>query len=171
VDALYQHLGIEHNVWACYDTKDQLAHEVLLDKLENYFAAGDATAISLPAPLAPASRINKTLRPPVYIQHSGHSLTVVGLERHRSGRRCLVVLDPTFSTTRAMRQFLDVGVRRVVRPNLDVVEFYRRGGSRLHNYDAFEIVMYVCHDVGEFANKPQALEPASSVSGVGCTTP
>lgn len=134
-------LGIEHNVWACYDTKDQMAYKVLMDKLENYFAAGNDTAPDLPAPPAPSSRINKTLLPPVYLQQPGHSLTVVGLERHTNGRRYLVVLDPTFSTTRAMRQFLDVGVRRVVRPNLDVIEFYRRGGSRLHSYDCFEIVM------------------------------
>jgi hypothetical protein len=135
------HLGIEHSVWACYDTKDQLAHEVLLDKLENYFATGDSTQICRPAPPAPTSRINKTPLPPVYLQQPGHSVTVVGLERHRSGRRYLVVLDPTFSTSRAMRHLLDVGARRIVRPNLDVIEFYRRGGSRLHNFDCFEIVM------------------------------
>jgi hypothetical protein len=129
-----------HNVWACYDLKDQLAHEVLFEKVENYFATGDFLE-NATTPTPPTSRINKTLQPPIYLQRPGHSLTIVGLERHTNGRTYLIVLDPVFSTTKAMRQFLDVGVRRVVRPNLDVLELYRRGASRLHYYEAFEMVM------------------------------
>jgi hypothetical protein len=141
VNALYTHMGINHNVYAVYDSKEKLAHEVLLDKMEHYFAAGKFEPDAEPEIPTPTARITKTSLPPVYLQQPGHSLTVVGLERHKSGRRYLIVLDPTFPTSKAMRQFLDVGPRRVVRPNLDVIEFYRRGGSRLHPHNCFEMVM------------------------------
>jgi hypothetical protein len=141
VNALYQNLGIMHRTYPCYDTDERMAHEVLLDKVEEYFATGDFQEQSSGGLAPPTSRISKTLLPPLYLQQPGHSVTVVGLERHMSGRKYLIVLDPTFSTSRAMRQFLDVGVRRVVRPNLAVIEFYRRGGSRLYQHDCFEMVM------------------------------
>ncbi|XP_072317205.1 zinc finger-containing ubiquitin peptidase 1 [Eucyclogobius newberryi] len=39
-------------------------------------------------------RIVHTKKPPLYLQHQGHSRTVVGLEQKRSGALCLLILDP-----------------------------------------------------------------------------
>lgn len=40
------------------------------------------------------SRIIQTSLPPLYLQHQGHSRTVVGLEQKKNGSLCLLILDP-----------------------------------------------------------------------------
>lgn len=39
-------------------------------------------------------RIIQTSLPPLYLQHQGHSRTVVGLEQKKNGSLCLLILDP-----------------------------------------------------------------------------
>ncbi|KAK5641977.1 hypothetical protein RI129_010524 [Pyrocoelia pectoralis] len=45
--------------------------------------------------------------PPLYLQHQGHSRTIMGVEVHRDGTIVLLVLDPSHSPTQ-MRQLLDI---------------------------------------------------------------
>ncbi|XP_008322089.1 zinc finger-containing ubiquitin peptidase 1 [Cynoglossus semilaevis] len=50
-------------------------------------------------------RVVQTTLPPLYLQHQGHSRTVVGLEQRKNGSLCLLVLDPG-STVSDMRKLM-----------------------------------------------------------------
>lgn len=40
---------------------------------------------------------NEEFKPPLYLQHQGHSRTIVGIEQHRDGYLTLIVFDPSHS--------------------------------------------------------------------------
>ncbi|XP_058503581.1 zinc finger-containing ubiquitin peptidase 1 isoform X1 [Solea solea] len=44
-------------------------------------------------------RLVQTSLPPIYLQHQGHSRSVVGLEQRKNGSLCLLVLDPGSSVS------------------------------------------------------------------------
>lgn len=76
-------------------------HPRLFDWVRQYFSQGHNSSRLPP-------RIIHTSRPPLYLQHQGHSRTVVGLEQRRSGALCLLILDPGSSV---------LDLRRVLRPD------------------------------------------------------
>ncbi|XP_050664662.1 zinc finger-containing ubiquitin peptidase 1-like isoform X2 [Leptidea sinapis] len=39
----------------------------------------------------------QNFKPPLYLQHQGHSRTIIGYEKHRDGKATLLVLDPSHS--------------------------------------------------------------------------
>lgn len=61
----------------------------MLDWIQSYFTS---------ATTATTANQNKTVyitnRPPLYLQHQGHSRTVVGIELLKSGKRNLIMFDP-----------------------------------------------------------------------------
>ena len=114
-----------------------------MDKVEAYFEQSFANNTNLAGRPAPRDRINRTLLPPIYLQQPGHSLTIVGLEKHVNGQRFVIVLDPMYLTSRAMNQLLDVGPRRVRSARPEVMDIYRRGDERLYKHTDFEILMCV----------------------------
>ena len=84
-----------------------------------------------------------TNKPPVYFQHSGHSMTIVGLERWRDGSRSLLVFDPFFSPGDTIRSL--AGTRRVssrLRPDA-LLKVYRRKIHYLAKYKEFEVIASV----------------------------
>ena len=135
--AVYQQMGILNEVHTCADDKDggRQAHQVLFDYIEEYFR-GDVTDDSQ------RLKVHRTYRPPIYLQQPGHSLTIVGFEKHKNGSRNIVVFDTVFKTPRYMQMYLD---RKVRRPDegfiAHAMHIYRRGSDKLRKYKDFEVVM------------------------------
>lgn len=107
-----------------------MAYEVLLPAIERYFAQ---------AAVEDGSTVCKTLLPPIYLQQPGHSLTIIGFERHHDGTCNLVVFDPMYSTRPPMHKLLGRKNIKTARP--EVLHEYRRGRRSLKKFDAFEILM------------------------------
>lgn len=106
----------------------------LLDFVERYFQAG--------APEGPLSpKVSRTPKPPIYFQHSGHSMTIVGIERTLDGMRNLLVFDPFFTPSTPMKNL--IGTRQV-KGRLDsgmLLRAYRRKMNYLQKYKEFELIM------------------------------
>ncbi|CAD0058985.1 unnamed protein product, partial [Aureobasidium pullulans] len=89
------------------------------------------------------TKIHKTHQAPIYFQQPGHSLTIVGLERFNDGSRNLLVFDPSFGPSQALKSLL-------VRPSSATVpaktadhllKSYRRTIAQLAKYDEFEVLV------------------------------
>lgn len=97
-------------------------------------------------------KVVQTDKPPIYFQHRGHSMTIVGIEQYKCGTLCFLCFDPMFSPSQNIRKL--VGEKRI-RPNIahgKLLKSFRRGGQYLKRHDVFEMV--------EFA---PAFEPDSSL--------
>ncbi|TKA64086.1 hypothetical protein B0A49_10140 [Cryomyces minteri] len=133
--ALYTSLSIDTDVAVLTDCPGWLqAHEQLLAYVSNYFNQS-ATAVD--------QQTQKTLLAPLYLQQPGHSLTIVGFERHRDGSSNVVVLDPSYETSSAMRALL-AGKKSSRSLNSgrrnEVMRAYRRGERHLDRHREFEIL-------------------------------
>ncbi|KAF9580854.1 hypothetical protein BGW38_002336 [Lunasporangiospora selenospora] len=75
-------------------------HPALLDAVRDYFRASEWSALAPPNPygLGGIDRqqrgVIQTRRPPIYMQHQGHSRTIVGYELLENGEANLLVFDP-----------------------------------------------------------------------------
>ncbi|KAF2106811.1 peptidase family C78-domain-containing protein [Lophiotrema nucula] len=112
------------------DDLDLKAHDALFAATESYFAQANAND---------GSNVHKTHLPPMYLQHEGHSLTIIGFERHRNGRCNLMVFDPSYYTSPAMHRL--IGRKNIRNSRDDVMFAYRRGLRALGKYSAFEILL------------------------------
>ncbi|KAF5844601.1 hypothetical protein GGP41_007674 [Bipolaris sorokiniana] len=130
--AFFLNAEINCAVEVFFTTEDRktLAHRTLLTAVERYFAQ---------AATDDGSTVCKTLLPPIYLQQPGHSLTIVGFERHYDGTCHLVVFDPMYHTTPAMHKLLGRKNIKTARP--EVLHTYRRGSRKLRKFKAFEILM------------------------------
>jgi zinc finger-containing ubiquitin peptidase 1 len=135
---LFEHFGIPFDGFNGYDEKpdeharpSRMAHEVLLDKIEDYFCDDDEEE----------AKIHRTHKPPLYLQHYLHSLTVVGMEWRTDGSRNLLVFDPLFRTPEGMSRLLEKRLNPSTisdRLAYDVMRIYRRKAQYLAKYDGFE---------------------------------
>ncbi|XP_037310146.2 zinc finger-containing ubiquitin peptidase 1 [Pungitius pungitius] len=66
-------------------------HPRLFEWVKQYF-------LSCGSPRLPPRLISTSL-PPLYLQHQGHSRSIVGLEQKRNGSLCLLLLDPSSSAS------------------------------------------------------------------------
>lgn len=110
------------------------SQSLLLQEVESYFASGT---------LDPTKRIRCTNLPPIYFQHRGHSMTIVGFEKQKDGRKRLLVFDPSFKDPWTVRTLIgkDISGRTLVQLHLAVtLNAYRRGGRYLRKYEGFEIL-------------------------------
>lgn len=76
---------------------DTPTHQLLLDWIQSYFENNSNSSSSDNAfeRLKGNNSVQKTNRPPLYLQHAGHSRTVIGIEIGKDGKAChLIVLDP-----------------------------------------------------------------------------
>ncbi|KAF7725771.1 hypothetical protein EC973_009388 [Apophysomyces ossiformis] len=90
------------------------SHDTLFDWIQYYFE-GPKEEKEKPKPnqnaldmLMQSSRqklVHITDRPPLYLQHSGHSRTVVGIELLKDGNRNLIMFDPGRRMLRSARSF------------------------------------------------------------------
>ncbi|XP_042560827.1 zinc finger-containing ubiquitin peptidase 1-like [Clupea harengus] len=72
-------------------------HPHLFDWVKQYFSQS-ATRNGRLSP-----RVVQTSLPPIYLQHQGHSRSVVGLEQKRNGSLCLLLFDPGCSPSEMAR--------------------------------------------------------------------
>ncbi|XP_022609392.1 zinc finger with UFM1-specific peptidase domain protein [Seriola dumerili] len=86
-------------------------HPRLFDWVKQYFCQPSRSSSRLPP------RLIQTSLPPLYLQHQGHSRSIVGLEQKKNGNLCLLVLDPgsSASDTRKLmsRNTVSTAVRHV----------------------------------------------------------
>ncbi|EPS37625.1 hypothetical protein H072_8666 [Dactylellina haptotyla CBS 200.50] len=85
-------------------------------------------------------KVVQTEKAPIYFQHHGHSMTIVGIEQYKDGTLCLICFDPMFSPSQNIRSL--IGQKRL-RPNIahaKLLKAFRRGGSYLKRYTVFEMV-------------------------------
>ncbi|KAF5270661.1 hypothetical protein FQA39_LY01399 [Lamprigera yunnana] len=79
--------------------------------------------------------------PPLYLQHQGHSRTIMGVEVHRDGTIVLLVLDPSHSPTQ-MGQLLDtscgMSAMRLLRKN--------DGSMKARQYEVVAVVGMIDND-------------------------
>ncbi|KAK3071535.1 hypothetical protein LTR53_008441 [Teratosphaeriaceae sp. CCFEE 6253] len=59
----------------------------VLDAVEAYFSASNPAKTG----------VHVTSRLPIFLQRPGHSVTIVGIQRTKSGKRALIVFDPAWS--------------------------------------------------------------------------
>ncbi|XP_056141711.1 zinc finger-containing ubiquitin peptidase 1 isoform X2 [Lampris incognitus] len=61
------------------------------------------------------SRVIRTPQPPLYLQHKGHSRSIVGVEQKKNGSLCLLLLDPSCSSGDARKLFHQDGIKVALR--------------------------------------------------------
>ncbi|KAK0754801.1 peptidase family C78-domain-containing protein [Schizothecium vesticola] len=104
---------------------------LLYEHVENYFRSGA---------LDPMAKVRQTNLPPLYFQHAGHSMTIIGTERLLSGETQLLVFDPSFKDSSEVREL--VGHELEVRSPDKILRQYRRG-SYLRKFKEFEVLRQV----------------------------
>ncbi|KAL0078023.1 peptidase family C78-domain-containing protein [Phycomyces blakesleeanus] len=86
------------------------AHDALFDWIQGYFEnAIKKPESSKPVQDATSSTSSSTIfyltdQPPLYLQHSGHSRTVIGIEMLKDGHRNLIMFDPGRRMLRSNRK-------------------------------------------------------------------
>jgi len=83
----------------------------------------------------PTSTIPKLTNPP------GHSLTIVGFEKRKSGTCNLLVLDPMFKPSPGILQLIGTRFRATAPEKL--LKAYRRGETYLGKHSCFEVLQWV----------------------------
>ncbi|KAF2142903.1 uncharacterized protein K452DRAFT_12731 [Aplosporella prunicola CBS 121167] len=136
VEAVLRSLEIDHGIQMFTDRDDSQAHEQLLADIEGYFRSGVSDD-------TPETKIYKTCLPPIYLQQPGHSLTIVGFEKHHDGSRNLLVFDPQFNPTPGMMMIL--GRRGLRTPRPELLHVYRRGHRHLSKRRDFEMIKLTAH--------------------------
>lgn len=92
--------------------------------------------------LESGEKILETDLPPIYLQHRGHSVTIVGFEVTKSGTADLLVFDPMYKTSPAVRRLIDQGSNAIQGVDATkVLQAWRRGAPYLQKYKGFEILM------------------------------
>ncbi|EDN06499.1 DUF1671 domain-containing protein [Histoplasma capsulatum] len=128
--ALFLSLGIKCEAGAFGTTQDISAYQALLDDILAYFLQACPTN---------GERVNQTELPPIYLQHPGHSLTIVGFEIRKSGSPNLLVFDPMFKTSPAIERLIGNSRARPQDPRC-LIKAYRRGPGYLQKHKEFEIL-------------------------------
>jgi len=84
-------------------------------------------------------KVHLTNKAPIYFQHQGHSLTIVGLEIRSSGALNLMVFDPMFNPSPGIKRLVGSNSFRAASPE-KLLRAHRRGESYLGRYRDFEIL-------------------------------
>lgn len=104
----------------------------LLDAVEAYY--------STTVPTSARSGLHVTKCPPIFLQRPKHSITIVGIERRRSGKRTLLAFDPAYFPPGVMREpAADVKIH-TWRAKY-VLAQYQKSERYLKKYNQFETLM------------------------------
>lgn len=104
----------------------------LLDCVEKYFRDS--------IPEEAHHGIRKTTRPPLFLQRPAHSITIVGIERLRSGKRRLLTFDPQWQPPTAMQHQLAPS-ECTGWSGQALLWRYRKSTRYLRRYQDFEVLM------------------------------
>ncbi|KUJ20197.1 DUF1671-domain-containing protein [Mollisia scopiformis] len=130
--AMFCVLGIACSAQAFKPKKgsnSQPGSELLFTAIENYFINGCTDY---------DPKVRRTSLPPIYFQHPGHSMTIVGFEKQKDGSRNIIVFDPMFHDAADVTKL--IGTEFTHRYPGDLLKAYRRGVKYLRRYGEFEIL-------------------------------
>lgn len=128
--AMFVHLNIPCEAQGFKNKKEAgRAEASLLVHVERYFQQGIYN---------PEDKVRHTDLPPIYFQHMGHSMTIVGIEKTTSGQANLLVFDPMFRDAKVVTQ--RVGRKFAYKHADTALNAYRRGHKYLRRYREFEIL-------------------------------
>ncbi|KAK1780363.1 peptidase family C78-domain-containing protein [Copromyces sp. CBS 386.78] len=134
---MFRLLQIPFDVQAFKDPSPGQSEKALLDMVERYFQAG----IILPeGATTEMQKVWQTDLPPIYFQHAGHSMTIIGLERDKSGARNLIVFDPMFHDASTVTRHIGKEVHPHPLAANMAVNPYRRGTKYLGRFRQFEVI-------------------------------
>lgn len=85
VYTLLTYLGIRSTIIDFHQPGPKRLHQELMDWIQSYFMESTTKH---------KTTVHITSRPPLYLQHQGHSRTVVGIEILKTGKRNLIMFDP-----------------------------------------------------------------------------
>ncbi|KAJ8130434.1 hypothetical protein O1611_g3195 [Lasiodiplodia mahajangana] len=125
--------------------KQGVAEAALFASVQQYFEG---------ASFDPREKVRQTNLPPIYFQHRGHSLTIVGLERRVSGSLKLLVFDPMFHDPAGIiriarrtdhhggdsKEDRNKARTPMHRSAESALRLYRRGNNYLKKYHEFELL-------------------------------
>ncbi|EHK27494.1 uncharacterized protein TRIVIDRAFT_141409, partial [Trichoderma virens Gv29-8] len=112
--------------------EDDNASSRLLDAIERYFQQGAVGSMD--------SKVQSTLLPPIYLQRPKHSLTIVGLEKHKGGDVQLLVFDPEFQGSNTVVRLAAKATLRRQSKVTKLLEPYRRSATHLERFNEFEVL-------------------------------
>ncbi|KAF4634667.1 hypothetical protein G7Y89_g3448 [Cudoniella acicularis] len=134
--AMFCSLGIACDAQGLKPKKDKKdapsAYHLLFQAVEAYFANGCVDF---------NSKVRCTTLPPIYFQHPGHSMTIVGFERRSDGTKDILVFDPMFHDAPNITKL--IGQRFTHKAPADALKAYRRGVPYLRKYNEFELLKFV----------------------------
>ncbi|KAK2765902.1 hypothetical protein FQN54_007417 [Arachnomyces sp. PD_36] len=133
--ALFMSVGVLCEANAFNPTSDARAHDSLLVAVANYFGQADGSETD--------GKVLQTKLPPVYLQHQGNNSYTLRMciELRTNGNANLLVFDPMFKTSPAMRRLIGGAVKSP--ESTQIMRAYRRGGAYLQKYRAFETLQLV----------------------------
>lgn len=108
------------------------AEAQMLAAVERYFQQGIFN---------PEERVRCTTLPPIYFQHAGHSMTIIGIEKQMDGGINLLVFDPMFRDSSVILE--RVGQKFTYKHPDHALKAYRRGNKYLRRYREFELLRLV----------------------------
>ncbi|KAK3308660.1 peptidase family C78-domain-containing protein [Chaetomium strumarium] len=130
--AVFALLGIPCECRAIDHREPGKSEAQLMEYVEEYFQSGVED---------PTQRIRRTNLPPLYFQHAGHSMTIIGLEKLKNGSKQLLVFDPSFHDSSSILRLVG---KKFVHPLPDLpLKLYRRGNRYLRAYREFELLRLV----------------------------
>lgn len=130
--ALFQSLDIACEADAFGSNGHVAAYENLLYAVAEYFGGykGDDGD----------QKVVPTDLPPLYFQHQGHSMTIVGLEVDKRGVMTLIVFDPMFNPSKPVKKLIAGGSFKGIKDPQLLMRAYRRDKVYLKRYKEFEIL-------------------------------
>ncbi|EGE04142.1 DUF1671 domain-containing protein [Trichophyton equinum CBS 127.97] len=129
--ALFQNLGIPCRPKVCTETQDDKAFELLYSIVAEYFLGHKISGSR--------KQIVQTDLPPIYLQHEGHSMTIIGFEVRQDGSVNLLVFDPMFRTSPATSKL--IGTQFYTTKPEYYLKAFRRTSRYLRQFDTFELLM------------------------------
>lgn len=128
-------VGIRCRARPFHKTDGRQTQFTLLTHIEEYFKSGS------PSSSDTYEKVTITSKAPIYLQHSGHSMTIIGLEKWTDGTSSLLVFDPFFSPTESIKSIAGQGkLSSRIKPAFQL-KVYRRKMNYLQKYREFEIIM------------------------------
>ncbi|KAL2266529.1 hypothetical protein VTJ83DRAFT_5881 [Remersonia thermophila] len=127
--AVFRLLDIPCDTGAIRNAEPSASEALLLKSVEDHFQSGVED---------PTQRIRKTAVSPIYFQHRGHSLTIVGFERLKNGSKQLLVFDPSYHVS---SNLVALAGKTFTHPHPDfALRSFRRGSKYLRRFKEFEIL-------------------------------
>nr|XP_036583093.1 peptidase family c78 [Colletotrichum truncatum]KAF6791989.1 peptidase family c78 [Colletotrichum truncatum] len=145
--ALFVSLRIPCTAQGFKDPEPGKSEAKLMMAVEKYFTQGTCSQ---------PTRVTCTTLPPIYFQHAGHSLTIVGFEKQKNGSSNLLVFDPMFRDPPALARL--IGQKFKHRSADESLKPYRRGSKYLRRYREFETLRWAKRQ-GAFSRVKLTLYP------------